>query len=157
MIFISDSQQTTEELGSKLGQLLTKGSFVSLFGGLGGGKTCFVRGVVEAAAPESAHLVASPTFAIMNEYPGPLPVYHFDMYRLSGSCEIIELGFDDYFHGSGICIIEWSERLGELLPPDRLSITFEQLGDDQRTITIEAYGPIAGNQLQQLETQLRTS
>jgi tRNA threonylcarbamoyladenosine biosynthesis protein TsaE len=96
---------------------------------------------VAAAAPESLHLTASPTFAIMNEYPGPVPVYHFDFYRLSSSHEIIELGFDDYFPGQGICIAEWSERLGDLLPENSIKITFEHAGGDCRKITIAADTP----------------
>lgn len=137
----SNSPSETEELGQRLGAVLTLGTFVALRGELGGGKTCFTRGVVAAAAPESAHLVASPTFAIMNEYPGAVPIYHFDFYRLSGCHEIAELGFEEYLQGDGICIAEWAERLGELLPTDYLSITFEHTGDDQRRIIFEANGP----------------
>jgi tRNA threonylcarbamoyladenosine biosynthesis protein TsaE len=123
-----------------LGAFLHRGAFLALFGDLGGGKTCFARGVVAAVAPESAHQVASPTYAIMNEYPGPLPVYHFDFYRLASADEIAELCFDDYFRDSGICIVEWSERLGDLLPPDHLGITFEHGEGDCRKIVIEPRG-----------------
>lgn len=137
----SNSPDETEELGRRLGTILTRGTFIALRGELGGGKTCFTRGVVAAAAPESAHLVASPTFAIMNEYPGVIPIHHFDFYRLSSCHEIAELGFEEYLQGDGICIAEWSERLGELLPTDYLSITFEHAGDDQRRIIFEANGP----------------
>ena len=137
----TSSSNETEELGRQLGSILTRGTFIALHGELGSGKTCFTRGVVATAAPGSAHLVASPTFAIMNEYPGALPIYHFDFYRLSGCHEIAELGFEEYFQDDGICIAEWSERLGELLPPDYMSITFEHAGDDQRHIIFEANGP----------------
>jgi len=136
----SASPEATFELGRKLGAILEKGLFIALKGELGGGKTCFTRGIVAGAAPESSHLVASPTFAIMNEYPGPAPLYHFDFYRLVNGHEIIELGFEEYFHGQGVCIVEWSDRLGDLLPADRLEITFVNAGDDRRQITIEASG-----------------
>lgn len=136
----SNSAQETFELGRCLGTALQAGMCIALQGELGGGKTCFTRGVVAAVSPESAHMVASPTFAIMNEYPGNPPVYHFDFYRLSSPHEIIELGFEDYFTGNGICIIEWSERVGGMLPNDHLRITFEHAGDDLRKITLEAGG-----------------
>ena len=141
MVVLSRSAAQTEEIGRTLGSLLQAGSFLALFGDLGGGKTCFTRGVVAALAPGSAHLVASPTYAIMNEYPGPLPVYHFDFYRLASGEEIAELGFDDYFQDKGVCIAEWSERLGDRLPSDHLGITFEHDGDDRRRIHFEAQGP----------------
>ncbi len=140
MELISRSPEQTEHLGRLMGRQLNPGMFLALRGELGGGKTCFTRGVVAAVAPESACLVASPTFAIMNEYPGTVPVYHFDFYRLGGAGEILELGFDDYFHGTGVCIVEWSERLEEVLPAERLEITFAHAGDDLRTITLEAHG-----------------
>lgn len=140
MVVLSRSAAQTEEIGRIVGKLLHKGDFLALFGALGGGKTCFTRGVVATLSPGSAHLVASPTYAIMNEYPGPVPVYHFDFYRLASGDEIAELGFDDYFLGSGVCIAEWSEHLGAMLPPDHLSITFEHGGDDLRKITVEAAG-----------------
>ena len=136
----SVSPLDTEQLGVRLGSLLEPGMLLALRGGLGGGKTCFTRGIVAGAAPASADMVASPTFAIMNEYPGTPPLFHFDFYRLKSEHEIAELGFEDYFHGNGISIVEWPERLGQLLPEDHLSITFELAGDDQRTITFEAFG-----------------
>ena len=102
-------------------------------------------------------MVASPTFAIVNEYPGNIPIYHFDMYRLSCGAEIAELGFEDYFYGSGICIVEWAERLGETIPENHLSIHFEHAGDDLRSISMEAHGHDAHNVLEQIEILLRSS
>lgn len=141
LALLSRSSSETEELGQLFGSVLVRGTFVALRGDLGSGKTCFTRGVVASAAPESAHLVASPTFAIMNEYPGITPVYHFDFYRLTSGYEIAELGFEEYFMGDGICIVEWSERLDELMPSDHLSVTFEHGGEDLRRLTFEAVGP----------------
>jgi tRNA threonylcarbamoyladenosine biosynthesis protein TsaE len=140
VVVLSRSAAQTEEIGRTLGALLYKGAFLALYGNLGGGKTCFTRGVVATLTPDNAHLVASPTYAIMNEYPGTIPVYHFDFYRLTSGDEIAELGFDDYFQGNGICIAEWSERMGDMLPPDHLSITFEHDGGDCRKIILEARG-----------------
>ncbi len=134
------SAAETEEYGRTIGSLLKPGSFVALQGDLGGGKTCFTRGVVAAVAPESAHLVASPTYAIMNCYGGNVPVYHFDFYRLTGDDDVIELGFEEYFYGAGVSVVEWSERLTELLPEDHLTISFEYTGEDQRLITVSGSG-----------------
>lgn len=138
--FLTNSPEETEELGRHVGALLEQGAFLALRGELGGGKTCFTRGVVEAIAPESAHLVASPTFAIMNHYPGRLPVYHFDFYRMRDEDDIAELGFMEYLNGEGVCIVEWSERLESLLPTDHLRITFHHAGDERRRIAIETRG-----------------
>ncbi|MDD2900016.1 MAG: tRNA (adenosine(37)-N6)-threonylcarbamoyltransferase complex ATPase subunit type 1 TsaE [Desulfuromonadaceae bacterium] len=148
------SPQDTEELGARIGSLLPSGSFVALRGDLGGGKTCLVRGVVTSLAPQSAHLVASPTYAIMNCYPGSTPVYHFDFYRLTGDADIAELGFEEFFYGDGVCIAEWSERLTELLPADVLTLQFEYAGDDQRMITITGAGPKSGTVLEQLSEKV---
>jgi tRNA threonylcarbamoyladenosine biosynthesis protein TsaE len=152
---ISNSPFETEELGAQLGSLLSAGTFVALQGGLGGGKTCFTRGIVASAAPQSAHMVASPTFAIMNTYLGNTPVYHFDFYRLTGDNDIAELGFDEYFYGDGVCVIEWSERLSELLPNDYITVGFGYSGDNQRSITMIARGSISQDTLDRL-AKLRT-
>ena len=143
LVLQSSSPAQTEELGKRIGLIAEPGMFIALRGELGGGKTCFTRGFVDGAAPESVHLVASPTFAIMNEYPGTPPVFHFDFYRLTSALEIAELGFEEYFLGSGICIAEWAERLGELLPEDHLSVTFAHCGDDRREITLAARGSVS--------------
>jgi tRNA threonylcarbamoyladenosine biosynthesis protein TsaE len=149
------SPAETEDVGFSIGRLLLPGAFVALRGDLGGGKTCFTRGAVASLAPQSAHLVASPTYAIMNCYPGNTPVYHFDFYRLVGDDDIVELGFEDFFYGDGVCIAEWSERLVELLPNDRLTLLFEYAGDEQRLITISASGQKSDNVLKQLTDMLQ--
>jgi tRNA threonylcarbamoyladenosine biosynthesis protein TsaE len=148
---LSNSALETEELGSQLGSLLSAGAFLALRGGLGAGKTCFTRGIVASAAPQSAHMVASPTFAIMNSYMGNTPVYHFDFYRLTGDNDIAELGFDEYFFGDGVCVIEWSERLVELLPDDYITVGFEYTGDNQRLITMTGSGSISRDALERLK------
>lgn len=149
------SSWETEQLGADLGSLLHPGSFLALRGDLGGGKTCLTRGVVAALAPQSNTLVASPTYAIMNCYPGTTPVYHFDFYRLSGDDEIAELGFEEFFYGDGVCVVEWSERLDELLPADALTLLFEYAGDDKRQITITGSGQKSDNVIEQLKEKLR--
>jgi tRNA threonylcarbamoyladenosine biosynthesis protein TsaE len=150
MKFISNSPRETEELGEQLGSVLSAGILLALRGGLGGGKTCFTRGIVASVAPQSSHMVASPTFAIMNSYLGNTPVYHFDFYRLTGDNDIAELGFDDYFYGDGVCVIEWSERLLELLPDDYITVGFEYTGDNQRHIIMTGNGLKSSDALERL-------
>ncbi len=152
---ITGSSRETEELGACIGALLQPGSFLALQGDLGGGKTCLTRGVVASLAPQSAHLVASPTYAIMNSYPGTIPVFHFDFYRLTGDDDVAELGFEEFFYGEGVCIVEWSERLVELLPTDVLTLLFEYAGDDRRRITITSTGQNSDIVLEQLAEKLR--
>ncbi|MDD2310622.1 MAG: tRNA (adenosine(37)-N6)-threonylcarbamoyltransferase complex ATPase subunit type 1 TsaE [Desulfuromonadaceae bacterium] len=149
------SPAETEKLGVCVGSLLQPGSFLALRGGLGGGKTCLTRGVVAVVAPESSGLVASPTYAIMNCYPGSTPVYHFDFYRLTCDDDIVELGFEDYFYGDGVCVVEWSERLTELMPPDVLTLLFEYGGDERRLITISSSGQKSDNILVRLADLLQ--
>jgi tRNA threonylcarbamoyladenosine biosynthesis protein TsaE len=148
--FTTATPEETEALGGCIGSLLQPGFLLALRGDLGGGKTCFTRGVVAALAPESAYLVASPTYAIMNSYPGGTPVYHFDFYRLTGDDDIAELGFEEFFYGDGVCVVEWSERLEELMPHDVLTLLFEYTGDDRRQITISGSGPKSKHLLEQL-------
>ncbi len=154
--FLTNSPEETEELGRHLGSLLGPGAFLALRGDLGGGKTCFTRGVVQAVAPESAHLVASPTFAIMNHYPGILPVYHFDFYRMATEDDITDLGFMDYLYGEGVCIVEWSERLESLLPANHLRVTFHYEGFEKRRITVEARGACPEILLSRLLKRIRS-
>lgn len=149
------SSRETEELGACIGSLLHPGSFLALQGDLGGGKTCLTRGIVASLAPQSAHLVASPTYAIMNCYPGNTTVYHFDFYRLAGDDDIAELGFEEYFYGDGVCVVEWSERLVELLPEDIITLLFEYAGEDQRQITMTSSGQKSGSILEQLKEKLQ--
>lgn len=146
----SGSPGETEELGAYIGKLLLPGSFLALRGDLGGGKTCLTRGIVASLAPQSAHLVASPTYAIMNCYPGDTPVYHFDFYRLTCADDIAELGFEEYFYGDGVCVVEWSERLAELLPADALTVLFEYAGEEQRLVTITGSGQKSDDVLEHL-------
>lgn len=151
----TDSASATEALGASLGAILKPGTFLALKGEMGGGKTCLTRGLVATLAPESAHLVASPTYAIMNSYSGNIPVHHFDFYRLTGDNDIAELGFEDYFYDDAICVAEWSERLDELLPSDVLTLLFEHLGGDRRLISITGSGQKSDEVISQLKEIIR--
>ncbi len=148
----TDAPEVTEAVGTWLGTLLQAGDLVTLTGELGGGKTCFVRGIVAGAAPQCLHLVASPTFAILNEYPAVPSIYHYDCYRLRGCDDAVELGLEEHLHGTGICLIEWPDRILALLPPARLELGFTYVDETRRRISFLAHG----FRMQQLLEQVAT-
>jgi tRNA threonylcarbamoyladenosine biosynthesis protein TsaE len=141
MELILSGETATEQLGRKLAPLLKGGDVVALHGELGAGKTCLVRGLARGLGLEE-NQVASPSFSLINEYPGPLPLFHIDCYRLHLEEEIEELGLEEYMDGPGITIIEWAERLRDL-PDDRLDIFFLIRSPFERHIHIEAHGEMS--------------
>lgn len=157
LIVASGSPAETELLGIALGKFLAAGDVVTLSGELGGGKTCFVRGVVAGASPAAAAMVASPTFAILNEYPGTTPILHYDCYRLRGADDAQELGLLDHLGGSCICLLEWPERIPGVIPGDHLAISFQWLDEEKRRITYEARGERSGQILSILRNDSKKS
>ena len=135
MIIITKSEAETERVGKDLAGTLTVGSVVALQGGLGVGKTAFTRGM--AAGLGIRHTVSSPTFTIVNEYPGRIPLYHFDMYRLEGEDELFDIGWYDYLERGGICVVEWSEKVTAALPKGSVTVSIESLNDNTRRIEIK--------------------
>jgi tRNA threonylcarbamoyladenosine biosynthesis protein TsaE len=137
VVFRSNSEEETERLGCRIGERLDKGGFVALYGELGAGKTAFVRGL---AAGLGAEGVTSPTFTLMHEYEGRLPLYHFDAYRLTYKEEAEELGFEEYFFGNGVSVVEWAENIRGILPHERLDIEITSTGEHTREIAIRPSG-----------------
>ncbi|HJC12021.1 MAG TPA: tRNA (adenosine(37)-N6)-threonylcarbamoyltransferase complex ATPase subunit type 1 TsaE [Candidatus Blautia merdigallinarum] len=139
MIIETNSAKETFQLGKKIGERALPGQIYTLNGDLGVGKTVFTQGV--ARGLEIQEPVNSPTFTIIQEYDGGrLPFYHFDVYRIGDIEEMEEIGYDDYFFGEGICLIEWAELIEEILPEKVISVTIEKdpVRDfDYRKITIE--------------------
>ena len=139
MVTETRSPEETYELGRKIGLQARPGQVYTLTGDLGVGKTVFTQGF--AAGLGITEPVSSPTFTIVQVYEeGRLPFYHFDVYRIGDIEEMEEIGYDDYFFGKGICLIEWAELIEEILPDDRISITIEKdlaQGFDYRRITVE--------------------
>ena len=139
MVTETRSPEETYELGRKIGLQARPGQVYTLTGDLGVGKTVFTQGV--AAGLGITEPVSSPTFTIVQVYEeGRLPFYHFDVYRIGDIEEMEEIGYDDYFFGKGICLIEWAELIEEILPDDRISITIEknlEQGFDYRRIAVE--------------------
>ena len=139
IIIETNSAEETFRLGEKLGHLAIPGKIYTLNGDLGVGKTVFTQGVASGLGIKEP--VNSPTFTIVQEYEdGRMPFYHFDVYRIGDLEEMEEIGYDDYFFGNGICLIEWAELIQELLPETIISITIEkepEKGFDYRKITID--------------------
>jgi len=136
--FISHSEAQTRRLGARLGELLQGGETIALQGELGTGKTRWVQGVGQGL--HVGQNVTSPTFTLVNEYPGRLTLYHVDLYRINQATEALAFGLEDYLYGNGVCLIEWAERAVEVLPPDRLWIAFYYLDDTKRRIVMRAAG-----------------
>jgi len=134
--FTSHTPRETAAFAGRLVPGLRPGAVLALYGDLGSGKTCFVRGL--AAALHLAAPVTSPTFTLIHEYPSDPPLYHMDLYRLSGPDALDTLGLDDYLDGNGITVIEWAERAGPLLPARTLHIHFQvEQNPETRIITVK--------------------
>jgi tRNA threonylcarbamoyladenosine biosynthesis protein TsaE len=149
--YISNSEIDTMNLAKKIANKLTKGDIIVLTGDLGSGKTKFTQGFLSYFGLENE--ISSPTFTIVNEYNGAnIPIYHFDVYRLSSSDEFYAIGGEQYFE-EGICIIEWGEQIADVLPKDYLHITFERNdnNDTKRILKLEPHGKRFENIIKSLE------
>ncbi len=136
MRFITECPEETEALGERLGRLLTGGEVLAYTGDLGAGKTAFTRGVARGLG--ITERVTSPTFTIVNEYEGGrLPLFHFDLYRLSSAEDLFEIGWEDYLARNGVCAVEWSETAGAALEEPVLIHISRGKTDNQRVITIQ--------------------
>ncbi len=133
---ISKSPNETEEYAEKLGKHLNGGEVIAFFGGLGMGKTAFTRGMAKALGVDEE--VSSPTFAIVNDYGGNPPLYHFDMYRVETWDDLYASGFFDFYEAGGILAVEWSENIENALPENTIRVQIERgEHDNQRIITID--------------------
>ena len=134
--FVTNNTEETIELGKKLAEKLNGGTVVAFFGGLGMGKTAFTRGMAKAL--KVSEEVSSPTFAIVNDYGGNPPLYHFDMYRVESWDDLYSSGFFDFYEAGGILAVEWSENIENALPENTIRVTIERGEcDNQRIITID--------------------
>ena len=139
-VVYSESPEQTMAIGRTIGQMLAPGDFISLNGTLGAGKTLLVKGIAEGQGV-SGEQVTSPTFALINEYRGQNSIYHFDLYRLDRGRDLEEIGYEEYFFGSGICLVEWGDRFLSYLPDERLDVVLEPEGPSARRIAIRGRGP----------------
>lgn len=132
----SSSERDTVEIARKFAETVKPGAVICLEGDLGAGKTHFVKGFVQAFGI-NPNEVTSPTFTIINEYHGTMPVYHFDCYRLEDPREALEIGAEEYFYGDGVSIIEWPSRIAAILPENVQTIEFEITGTSTRCIVFK--------------------
>ncbi|WP_042141875.1 tRNA (adenosine(37)-N6)-threonylcarbamoyltransferase complex ATPase subunit type 1 TsaE [Paucisalibacillus sp. EB02] len=130
------SAEDTKSLAEKLATILKPGDVLTLEGDLGAGKTTFTKGIATGLGINRT--LSSPTFTIVKEYEGTIPLYHMDVYRLEGSDE--DIGFDEYFHGDGIAVVEWAQFIEDYLPPERLNISIKYLDEESRVIEFEPVG-----------------
>jgi len=138
--FVVSDLAGTEAIGHRLAEVLFGGAVVALIGPLGAGKTQLVRAIAEALDISDARVVSSPTFVLIQEYSARLPIYHFDAYRLTNSDQFVDLGAHEYFQGKGVCLVEWADRVEDVLPKDHLRIKLQITGDTSRRIVLEGRG-----------------
>lgn len=142
MTFVTHSAEETIQLGKKIGSMLQPGAIIAMEGNLAVGKTTITKGIAESLGIKEA--ITSPTFTLISEYEGKMPLYHMDVYRLDSCEDFINLGVEDLMYGDGVSIIEWSERVREELPKSTITLRLEIRGDGGRDITLEnwPYGEI---------------
>jgi len=136
------SAEETIELGRKIGSMLTKGAVIAMQGTLAAGKTTITKGIADSLGIKET--ITSPTFCLISEYQGKMPLYHMDVYRLDGGEDFINLGTDDMIYGEGVSIIEWSEKIMDELPKKTIILKIEPQTDGSRVITIDnwPYAPL---------------
>ncbi len=146
---ITRSPEGTQEFGTRLGKLAKLGDVFLLVGDLGAGKTCLAQGIAWGLNIEE--YAASPSFVVIRELKGRLPLYHIDFYRLENLGEIAELGLDDYLYGNGVSVVEWAEKGFSLLPPEHLLIEISYLSDTERRLKLKP----SGKRYQEMVAQLK--
>ena len=132
------SPEQTQEFGTRLGKIARPGDVILLVGKLGAGKTCLTQGIAWGLGIDD--YAASPSFVLVRELYGRLPLYHLDFYRLENLAEIAELGLDEYFYGQGVSVVEWAEKALSLLPPENLLIEMEYISDNERRLELKPSG-----------------
>lgn len=136
-VFESKSIADTERIAQTIAERVKGGGFLALYGGMGAGKTAFVRGLVKALCPECLDLVHSPTFAIVNEYRGKdIDIFHFDLYRLTDEDDLYSTGFYDYIEQGGLTVTEWTELFESAVPSDALKLRIEPIDETTRRFTL---------------------
>jgi tRNA threonylcarbamoyladenosine biosynthesis protein TsaE len=137
---MTHSVDGTRKLGQKIGTLITQPLVIALIGDLGSGKTAFVQGLAKGLEVPDGYYITSPTFTLINEYPGRCPLVHVDLYRLEDINDLEDIGLDEMLHGQAVIAIEWADKLLDGLPAEHLLITVEIIDDDCRTLDLNATG-----------------
>ena len=136
------SLKRTEELGISLGKIVESGDVITLHGPLGSGKTTLTQAIGRGLGVDPRIYITSPTFSLLHEYQGRIPLYHMDLYRLADEDEIESIGLQEYFFGNGVTVIEWPGRLGSLMPPERLDLVLVISGEASRTAYLTEHGDL---------------
>jgi tRNA threonylcarbamoyladenosine biosynthesis protein TsaE len=136
----SFSLDETQAIGQKIGKIVVVGTLITLYGSLGSGKTSFVQGLARGLGVPPDYYITSPTYTLINDYPGRYRLYHVDLYRIDGIDEAEDIGLYEIMEGDGITAIEWADRIEKDLPSDRVRLEFETNSDDSRAITLQAQG-----------------
>ena len=131
---ISGDPTKTFHIGRILGETLTAGDIVALTGELGAGKTCLTQGIARGLGVPEVYQITSPTFTLVNEYPGRLNLIHLDVYRLASSRDLQDLGYEEFFFGKGVTVIEWAEKIQDIIPEKSLSVMMAYMDQNQRSI-----------------------
>lgn len=136
MKIISNSIEETVGIGEKIASRLKKGDVLALIGDLGSGKTVLTKGIARGLGVKDTRYVNSPTFVIIKEYKGRVPLYHFDLYRLNASTALDEISYDEYFYGDGVTVVEWADKIENLLPCGHIEVKLAVEGEGKRSIEI---------------------
>ena len=151
---VTESPEETQRLGARLGKLAQLGDVFLLVGGLGTGKTCLTQGIAWGLGVKG--YATSPSFVVINQYQGRLPLYHIDLYRLDRIEEVMELGLEDYLYRRGVCVVEWAEKGLAVLPEEHLLVEMSFLSDTGRNLVLKPVGERYVELLSQLNMGQRT-
>ena len=154
MKLISQSLEDTRQIGENLGSICRSGDVVCLGGGLGAGKTTLAQAIAKGAGVAEHEYVNSPSFALLHEYSGRVPIYHMDFYRLGSSEDVVALGLDEYLYGDGLALVEWFERAEDTLPDSQLVVQLSFIDDTSREISLRSNDPGWLKRIQGLENLL---
>ena len=152
LVLSSKSPEQTLYWGKRLGELLERGDVVSLTGDLGAGKTTLTQGISDGLGVGEDCYVTSPTFTIINEYMGRVPVYHLDFYRIDLLSEVENLGLEEYFQGNAVALVEWAEKIKTFLPENYLMVFLEYVDDSVRKISMKGMGKRYRDVLKEIES-----
>ena len=134
---ITCNANETFAFARNIGEKLREGDILALSGELGSGKTCFTGGLARGLGVNENYQITSPTFTLINEYPAKCKLYHFDVYRLNGYSDLEDLGYEEYFAGKGVVVIEWAEKIAQIIPETAIFVNFEYVDENKRKITIK--------------------
>ncbi|MBI4974796.1 MAG: tRNA (adenosine(37)-N6)-threonylcarbamoyltransferase complex ATPase subunit type 1 TsaE [Candidatus Omnitrophica bacterium] len=134
---ISNSVEETIRIGAKLGRTLKKGDCIALIGTLGSGKTILTKGIAKGLSVKDVRYVNSPSFVIIKEYKGKIPLYHFDLYRIDKSTVLDSESYEEYFYGDGVVVVEWADKIRQLLPREYIEVKLSVTGENRRRIEIK--------------------